>query len=155
MILKEIFHFRLINLLKNNHKLITNQLLDNFMTWSLYFKTIAIIYPIYYAVNIIYDLTVYYRRKKKEEKGVHEYDTSHLNSSLSLDIKPIKVSDIIGQHTPIVPTANSARSTSLRLEDIDNSKNVIESMETIEDFYNESFKEFSELAKRIYKNEEI
>lgn len=125
------------------------------MTWSLYFKTIGIIYPLYYAVNIIYDLTIYYRRKQKEEKGVLEFDTSHLNTSLTTDIKPIKVSEIIGLHAPILKTSNSADSTGLRLEDIDNSKNVIESSETIEDFYNESFKEFSNLAKRIYKNEEF
>lgn len=126
------------------------------MTWSLYFKTIGIIYPIYYAVNIIYDLTVYYRRKKKEEKSVREYDTSHLNTSLNLDITPIKVSEIIGQHTPIVSASTTANSTGLlRLEDIDNSKNVMEYSGTIEDFFNESLNEFSELAKRIYKNEEI
>lgn len=119
------------------------------MTWSLYFKTICIVYPIYYAVNIIYDLTVYYRRKRKEEKSVREYDTSHLNSSLNLDITPIKVSDIIGQHTPIVSASNTASSTGLlRLEDIDNSKNVIEYSGTIDDFFNESFQGFSDLSHK-------
>lgn len=83
---------------------------------------------------------------------MHEYDTSHLNSSFDLDIKPIKVSDIIGQHTPLVATSNSSRSTGgLRLEDIDNSKNVIEYSGTIEDFFNEAMDEFSEYAKEIYK----
>lgn len=99
------------------------------------------------------------RRRIKELKAlIKEYNqgnTSHLNTSLTTDIKPIKVSEIIGLHAPILKTSNSADSIGLRLEDIDNSKNVIESSETIEDFYNESFKEFSNLAKIIYKNEEF
>lgn len=35
------------------------------LTWSLYWTVIGIVYPIYYAINIAYDLWVYYKRKSK------------------------------------------------------------------------------------------
>lgn len=35
------------------------------LTWSHYWTVIGIVYPVYYAINITYDLLVYYSKKSK------------------------------------------------------------------------------------------
>ena len=42
------------------------------MAWETYSIVIGIVYFIYYALNIAYDIFVYYRHKKKETSNIYE-----------------------------------------------------------------------------------
>ena len=56
------------------------------MTWTDFFKWIAIIYIPYYAINIAYDIYQYHKKKKKENDSYPIiYDVSHIFAN---DVQP-------------------------------------------------------------------
>jgi hypothetical protein len=137
------------------------------MPWPIFFKTIGIIYGLYYTLLICYELICYYKKEsKKPNTGFQELDTSHLNIRPRQDFTP-KLVNIIPQDVVIVeevanepqlPTYSEPNdltdTTNVDIEDVDNSLNVIvEPKElTMEDFLRETT-EFEDSVKHIVKKD--
>jgi hypothetical protein len=62
------------------------------MAWKTYSIVIGIVYFIYYALNIAYDMFVYYRHKKKETSNIYE-----VSSLFEQSIKPTEVNSELNE----------------------------------------------------------
>jgi hypothetical protein len=135
------------------------------MPWPIFFKTIGIIYGLYYTLLICYELICYYSKElKKPNTGFQELDTSHLNIRPRQDFTPKLVSDIIPQNVVMEEETNEPQfstqnepndltdTTDVDIEDVDNSLHVEPKGLTMEDMITAET-EFEDEGKRIFKQD--
>ncbi len=143
------------------------------MPWLIFFKTIGIIYGLYYTLLVGYEL-ICYRRKasRKTHSGFQELDTSHFNIRPPQDFTPKVVRminstefmiDGVIQNPQFVETQELPEPiesseleglgglSGLDIENIDNSLNVKGNAQTIEEMFAESKGGFEDEANRIYQ----
>jgi hypothetical protein len=135
------------------------------MPWPIFFKTIGIIYGLYYTLLIGYESICYYKKKSKQPNtGFQELDTSHLNIRPRQDFTPKLVDniipyDVVVEEETIQPQflandeTNSFRREGTDIEDVDNSLNVNNKGENIEVLIAKGLSKFTGYAKDIYVEE--
>jgi hypothetical protein len=134
------------------------------MPWPIFFKTIGIIYGLYYTLLIGYESICYYKKKSKQTNtGFQELDTSHLNIRPRQDFTPKLVDniipyDVVVEEETIQPQLmeydepDSFKVEGTDIEDVDNSLNVEPSGQTIEDMLTAET-EFADSVKHISKKD--
>jgi hypothetical protein len=134
------------------------------MPWPIFFKTIGIIYGLYYTLLIGYESICYYKKKSKQPNtGFQELDTSHLNIRPRQDFTPKLVDniipyDVVVEEETIQPELmeydepDSFKLEGTDIEDVDNSLGVEPSGQTIEDMLTAET-EFADSVKHIYKKD--
>jgi hypothetical protein len=134
------------------------------MPWPIFFKTIGIIYGLYYTFLIGYESICYYKKKSKQpNKGFQELDTSHLNIRPRQDFTPKLVDniipyDVVVEEETIQPQLmeydepDSFKVEGTDIEDVDNSLNVEPSGQTIQDMLTAET-EFADSVKHISKKD--
>jgi hypothetical protein len=132
------------------------------MPWPIFFKTIGIIYGLYYTLLIGYESICYYTKKSKQTNtGFQELDTSHLNIRPRQDFTPKLVDniipyDVVVEEETIQPQLveydeqQSFKKMGNDIEDIDNSLNFENRGENIEVLIERGRSKFSGFAKDIF-----